>query len=108
MRILRVPLFLGAGGAVCLLGLASWFAGGGVVTDAVDLGAGDQRAVASSSCGGASVAIGLVALQSLLLGAQAISDAAGESAALLVAGVVLVAKAVLLPALLVVRRGAHA
>jgi formate hydrogenlyase subunit 4 len=29
MRILRVPLFLGAGGAVCLLGLASWFAAGG-------------------------------------------------------------------------------
>jgi formate hydrogenlyase subunit 4 len=29
MRILRVPLFLGAGGAICLLGLASWFAGGG-------------------------------------------------------------------------------
>lgn len=29
MRILRVPMFLGAGGAVCLLGLASWFAGGG-------------------------------------------------------------------------------
>jgi formate hydrogenlyase subunit 4 len=29
MRVLRVPLFLGAGGAVCLLGLASWFAGGG-------------------------------------------------------------------------------
>jgi formate hydrogenlyase subunit 4 len=29
MRILRVPLFLGAGGAMCLLGLASWFAGGG-------------------------------------------------------------------------------
>jgi len=29
MRILRVPLFVGAGGAVCLLGLASWFAGGG-------------------------------------------------------------------------------
>jgi formate hydrogenlyase subunit 4 len=28
MRILRVPVFLGAGGAVCLLGLASWFAGG--------------------------------------------------------------------------------
>ena len=28
MRILRVPLFLSAGGAVCLLGLASWFAGG--------------------------------------------------------------------------------
>jgi formate hydrogenlyase subunit 4 len=30
MRILRVPIFLGAGGAVCVLGLASWFAGGGV------------------------------------------------------------------------------
>lgn len=29
MRILRVPLFLSAGGAICLLGLASWFAGGG-------------------------------------------------------------------------------
>ena len=29
MRILRVPMFLGAGGTVCLLGLASWFAGGG-------------------------------------------------------------------------------
>ena len=29
MRILRVPVFIGAGGAVCLLGLASWFAGGG-------------------------------------------------------------------------------
>jgi formate hydrogenlyase subunit 4 len=29
MRILRVPLFLAAGGAICLLGLASWFAGGG-------------------------------------------------------------------------------
>ena len=29
MRVLRVPMFLGAGGAVCLLGLASWFAGGG-------------------------------------------------------------------------------
>jgi formate hydrogenlyase subunit 4 len=29
MRVLRVPLFLGAGGAVCLLGLASWFMGGG-------------------------------------------------------------------------------
>ncbi len=29
MRILRVPLFLAAGGAVCFLGLASWFAGGG-------------------------------------------------------------------------------
>jgi formate hydrogenlyase subunit 4 len=28
MRVLRVPLFLGAGGVVCLLGLASWFAGG--------------------------------------------------------------------------------
>lgn len=29
MRILRVPSFLGAGGAICLLGFASWFAGGG-------------------------------------------------------------------------------
>lgn len=28
MRILRVPVFVGAGAAVCLLGLASWFAGG--------------------------------------------------------------------------------
>jgi formate hydrogenlyase subunit 4 len=26
LPILRVPLFLGAGGAICLLGLASWFA----------------------------------------------------------------------------------
>jgi formate hydrogenlyase subunit 4 len=29
MRILRVPVFVGAGGALCLLGLASWFAAGG-------------------------------------------------------------------------------
>jgi formate hydrogenlyase subunit 4 len=29
MRILRVPQFVGVGGVVCLLGLASWFAGGG-------------------------------------------------------------------------------
>ncbi len=29
MRIMRVPLFLGAGGTICLLGLASWFVGGG-------------------------------------------------------------------------------
>jgi formate hydrogenlyase subunit 4 len=29
MRILRVPLLLASGAAVCLLGLASWFAGGG-------------------------------------------------------------------------------
>jgi len=28
MRILRVPVFLGAGALVCLLGLASWFAAG--------------------------------------------------------------------------------
>jgi formate hydrogenlyase subunit 4 len=28
MRILRVPLFLGAGGAICMLGLGAWFAGG--------------------------------------------------------------------------------
>lgn len=47
-----------------------------------------------------SVAIALVALQSLLLGAQAIANAAGESTALLVAGAVLVVKAIVLPALL--------
>jgi formate hydrogenlyase subunit 4 len=29
MRILRVPLFLGAGGAICMLGLTAWLAGGG-------------------------------------------------------------------------------
>jgi len=29
MRILRVPLVMGSGMALCLLGLASWFAGGG-------------------------------------------------------------------------------
>ena len=29
MRVLRVPLLLGFGAALCLLGLASWFAGGG-------------------------------------------------------------------------------
>ncbi len=29
MRVLRVPVLLASGGAVCLLGLASWFAGGG-------------------------------------------------------------------------------
>jgi formate hydrogenlyase subunit 4 len=29
MRVLRVPLLLGFGVALCLLGLASWFAGGG-------------------------------------------------------------------------------
>lgn len=45
-------------------------------------------------------AIGLVALQSLLLGAQAIGDAAGASAALLVGGIVLIAKAIVLPTLL--------
>jgi hydrogenase-4 component E len=46
------------------------------------------------------IAIGLVALQSLLLGAQAIADAGGESTVLLVAGVVLIAKAIVLPGLL--------
>jgi formate hydrogenlyase subunit 4 len=30
MRILRVPLFLAGGGALCLVGLGSWLAGGGV------------------------------------------------------------------------------
>jgi formate hydrogenlyase subunit 4 len=29
MRVLRVPLLLGSGAALCLLGLASWFVGGG-------------------------------------------------------------------------------
>jgi formate hydrogenlyase subunit 4 len=29
MRLLRVPVLLGSGAALCLLGLASWFAGGG-------------------------------------------------------------------------------
>jgi hydrogenase-4 component E len=47
-----------------------------------------------------SVAIPLVALQSLLLGGQAIGDAAGASSALLVAGIVLLAKAIALPVLL--------
>ena len=46
------------------------------------------------------IAIGLVALQSLLLGAQAIGDAGGKSTALLVAGAVLLAKAIVLPGLL--------
>jgi formate hydrogenlyase subunit 4 len=30
MRVLRVPLLLGSGALLCLLGLASWFAGGGI------------------------------------------------------------------------------
>jgi hydrogenase-4 component E len=47
-----------------------------------------------------SVAIALVALQSVFLGAAAISDAAGESTALLVGGVALLAKALVLPVLL--------
>jgi hydrogenase-4 component E len=47
-----------------------------------------------------SIAIALVALQSLVLGAQAISQAAGASTALLVAGIVLVVKAIALPTLL--------
>jgi hydrogenase-4 component E len=45
-------------------------------------------------------AIALIAAQSLLLGAQALTHARGASTALLVAGVVLVAKAVVLPILL--------
>ena len=48
-----------------------------------------------------SVAIVVVAAQSLILGAQAIADASGESTALLVAGAVLLAKGVVLPVLLV-------
>jgi hydrogenase-4 component E len=47
-----------------------------------------------------SIAISLVAVQSLLLGVQALSDAAGGSSALLVAGIVLLAKGVVLPVLL--------
>jgi hydrogenase-4 component E len=47
-----------------------------------------------------SVAIALVALQSVWLGAEAIGDAAGGSTALLVGGAVLVAKAIVLPVLL--------
>lgn len=48
-----------------------------------------------------SVAIVVVAAQSLILGAQAIADASGESTALLVAGAVLLAKGVVLPVLLI-------
>jgi formate hydrogenlyase subunit 4 len=29
MRILRVPVFLGGAAALCVIGLASWLAGGG-------------------------------------------------------------------------------
>jgi hydrogenase-4 component E len=47
-----------------------------------------------------SVAIALVAGQSVILGAAAIADAAGESTALAVAGVALLGKAVVLPILL--------
>lgn len=47
-----------------------------------------------------SVAIALVAAQSVVLGASAITDAAGESTALAVAGAALLAKAVVLPMLL--------
>ncbi|HEY7599325.1 MAG TPA: hypothetical protein VH741_05305 [Candidatus Limnocylindrales bacterium] len=47
-----------------------------------------------------SVAIALVAAQSIVLGAAAIAEAAGESTALAVAGAALVAKAVVLPLLL--------
>ncbi len=49
-----------------------------------------------------SVAIALVALQSLWLGAEAIGDAAGHSTALLVGGAVLLAKAIVLPVLLAI------
>jgi hydrogenase-4 component E len=47
-----------------------------------------------------SVAIALVAAQSAILGVAAIADAAGESTALAVAGAALLAKAVVLPVLL--------
>jgi hydrogenase-4 component E len=46
------------------------------------------------------VAVALVALQSLLLGAVALSDASGASTALLVGGLVLIAKAIVLPGVL--------
>lgn len=48
-----------------------------------------------------SVAIGLVAAQSMVLGVAALVDGLGESAALATAGVALLAKAVALPALLI-------
>jgi len=48
------------------------------------------------------VAVALIAVQSLLLGALAISDAAGESTALAVGGAILVAKAIALPVVLAV------
>lgn len=48
-----------------------------------------------------SVAIALVAAQSLVLGVAALVDGLGESAALATAGVALLAKAVALPALLI-------
>ena len=48
-----------------------------------------------------SVAIGLVAAQSLVLGVAALADGLGESAALATAGVALLVKAVALPALLI-------
>jgi hydrogenase-4 component E len=47
-----------------------------------------------------SLAIALVAAQSVIIGASAIADAAGESTALAVAGAALLAKAVVLPILL--------
>ena len=74
---------------------------------------GEPLMVALAACGLAvvvvrrrSVAIVLVAAQSLALGIVAIADGLGESAALSTAGVALVAKAVVLPVLLlwVVRR----
>jgi hydrogenase-4 component E len=46
------------------------------------------------------VAVALVALQSLLLGAVALSDASGASTALVVGGLVLIAKAIVLPGVL--------
>lgn len=69
---------------------------------------GEPLAVALAACGLAvvvvrrrSVAIALVAAQSLALGTVAITDGIGESAALSTAGVALIVKAVALPALLV-------
>jgi hydrogenase-4 component E len=69
---------------------------------------GEPLMVALAACGLAvvvvrrrSVAIALVAAQSLALGVVAVADGLGESAALSTAGIALVAKAVALPALLV-------
>ena len=85
MRILRVPVLPRLPGGACACW--GWRAGspGAAHEPRRDLGAGDQR----TRRGRRAAALGrdrAVALQSLLLGVQAIDDAAGESTALLVAG----------------------